>query len=104
MTEQLSNCCKAKFTASNSDNGLAVFVVCSACKRACDLYETDKQVIFKNEYEVSMPIEEWQRLKRIEENVKVKYNEYLQKSRDCVGTSIYNKYDEILRILVSLDE
>jgi hypothetical protein len=78
MTEQLSNCCKAEAYVDKSDEGTSCFV-CTQCNKPCDLYCAEQVSVIQfgiglsgKVEEVILPIEEYERLKRLDENVKQK--------------------------------
>jgi hypothetical protein len=70
---QLSNCCKAQVSVDSSDEGISCFV-CSGCKKPCDaICETDVPPVnyyFYLDGKVMVDTEEYDRLKRLDENAK----------------------------------
>jgi hypothetical protein len=64
--KELSNCCKCQAIVDSSDEGTNCYV-CSACKKACDLFFENETTHLKY---VTILQDEYERIKRLDENVK----------------------------------
>jgi hypothetical protein len=101
MKEQLSNCCKCQVNVDSSDEGTSCYV-CSGCKRACDLFEETFELdevikiighlnMKKKHKMVSILcalLREYERLKRLDDNVKSKLIEFIEYRGLCLSSII----------------
>lgn len=110
MKNQISNCCKEPVTVNTADEGTSCFM-CTACGKPCDLFceemmkeqvSVDESIIIANLPGNSVLIhkEQYERLKRLDENVKRKIDYF---KNDLRRVAVY-KRDMLVKLLESLDK
>lgn len=72
--QELSNCCKVSVTVDSAAEGTSCYV-CNECKKACDLFNVNSIIITVHDG-TSMNVGEYERLKRLDENVKKKIKHF----------------------------